>query len=71
MMDQSLTARPASSKGHCPTCGKPGEKRWRPFCSKRCADVDLGHWFGESYRIRMVEIDDDEEDMLNETGERR
>jgi endogenous inhibitor of DNA gyrase (YacG/DUF329 family) len=23
----------------------------RPFCSRRCADVDLGRWLGEAYRL--------------------
>lgn len=35
----------------CPICGKPCEARWRPFCSQRCADVDLGRWFLEAYRL--------------------
>lgn len=35
----------------CSICGKPSEPRWRPFCSKRCADVDLGRWLGEGYAI--------------------
>lgn len=39
------------SRGACPICGKPTEARWRPFCSKRCADVDLGRWLGGSYAI--------------------
>ena len=25
----------------CPTCGKPAVEEFRPFCSRRCADVDL------------------------------
>lgn len=36
---------------HCPICAKPQAARWQPFCSKRCADVDLGRWLKESYRI--------------------
>lgn len=28
----------------CPICGKPAQDRYRPFCSRRCADVDLGRW---------------------------
>jgi endogenous inhibitor of DNA gyrase (YacG/DUF329 family) len=36
--------------------------RWRPFCSKRCADVDLGRWLGEAYRIQAVEADDEDDD---------
>lgn len=35
----------------CPICGRPRTKAYRPFCSKRCADVDLGRWFGERYVI--------------------
>ena len=35
----------------CPICGKPAEPRYRPFCSRRCADVDLARWLNESYRI--------------------
>ncbi len=34
----------------CPICGKPAAEKTRPFCSPRCADVDLGRWFGEVYR---------------------
>ena len=35
----------------CPLCGKPAGEDYRPFCSKRCADLDLGRWLGERYRI--------------------
>ncbi|MGF1445884.1 MAG: DNA gyrase inhibitor YacG [Pikeienuella sp.] len=35
----------------CPICGKPRAQAWRPFCSKRCADIDLGRWFGGAYAI--------------------
>ncbi len=35
----------------CPTCGKPAEAEHQPFCSVRCANVDLGRWLSESYRI--------------------
>ncbi|MDX1401892.1 MAG: DNA gyrase inhibitor YacG [Kiloniellales bacterium] len=39
------------AKGKCPICGKPADVPNRPFCSKRCADVDLGRWLGEVYRV--------------------
>ena len=39
------------SKNACPTCGKPVAEGFEPFCSKRCADVDLGRWFKGSYAI--------------------
>jgi endogenous inhibitor of DNA gyrase (YacG/DUF329 family) len=42
----------------CPLCGRPAEPRWRPFCSRRCADIDLANWLGEAYRIPS-EADDD------------
>jgi hypothetical protein len=35
----------------CIHCGKPVVARWRPFCSKRCADLDLGRWLSGTYRI--------------------
>ena len=42
----------------CPICKKhPPEAEYRPFCSKRCADVDLGRWLTGSY---AVPVEDDE-----------
>ncbi|MDX2145004.1 MAG: DNA gyrase inhibitor YacG [Rhodospirillaceae bacterium] len=35
----------------CVRCGKPVEPRHRPFCSQRCADIDLGMWATGGYRI--------------------
>ncbi len=35
----------------CPVCGKPTDLKVKPFCSRRCADVDLGRWLNESYRV--------------------
>ncbi|WP_312525965.1 DNA gyrase inhibitor YacG [Paracoccus sp. (in: a-proteobacteria)] len=35
----------------CPICNKPAVEAYRPFCSKRCADVDLAHWLRGDYRI--------------------
>ncbi len=43
----------------CPMCGKPKEAQFRPFCSKRCADLDLGKWLNEDYRLPAVEPPDD------------
>ena len=45
----------------CPICGKPSIKRYRPFCSKRCADIDLGKWMRGDYAVASQEpIDPDE-----------
>lgn len=35
----------------CPICGKPAEEGFKPFCSKRCADIDLGRWLKGGYAI--------------------
>ena len=35
----------------CPICQKPSETNYRTFCSKRCADVDLGRWLTGSYAL--------------------
>ena len=48
-----------SSAKQCPTCGKPAEPQWRPFCSKRCADVDLNRWFTGSYAVPVIEDEDE------------
>ena len=42
----------------CPICSKKTVHRYRPFCSKRCADIDLGRWLGGSYRIAGKEEDE-------------
>ena len=41
----------------CPVCGKAVAAEYRPFCSRRCADVDLGRWLTESYRIPAEDVD--------------
>jgi endogenous inhibitor of DNA gyrase (YacG/DUF329 family) len=45
------------SVGRCPICRKPAVRRYRPFCSKRCADVDLHRWLGGTYAVPVVEED--------------
>ena len=48
--------------GKCPICGISRAQKYRPFCSKRCADLDLGQWFNEEYYIPAeedAELDDD------------
>lgn len=42
----------------CPNCGKPRDDKFKPFCSKRCADVDLSRWLNGSYAIPAAETDD-------------
>ncbi len=35
----------------CPICGKPPQAPHAPFCSRRCADMDLHRWLSEGYRV--------------------
>ncbi len=46
----------------CPTCGKPSVRAFYPFCSKRCADVDLNRWLTGGYAIPAVEDEPSSED---------
>ncbi len=39
----------------CPICGKPENERVRPFCSQRCADVDLNRWLSGVYAVPVAE----------------
>lgn len=48
------------SEGKCVICGKPKDERLKPFCSKRCADVDLNRWFSGQYAIPATEEDEGE-----------
>ena len=45
----------------CPVCGDDTAPRWRPFCSRRCADVDLGRWLTGGYAIPAADDDPDAE----------
>jgi endogenous inhibitor of DNA gyrase (YacG/DUF329 family) len=39
----------------CPICAKPADPAYRPFCSRRCADVDLQRWLTGRYAIPAVD----------------
>jgi len=43
----------------CPICGKPSQQATRPFCSKRCRDVDLNRWFSGSYVVPGADSEDE------------
>lgn len=45
---------------NCPICAKESDPKYRPFCSRRCADVDLGKWLMGSYAISDESGLDDE-----------
>ena len=46
-------------KSQCPMCGKPSLDQTRPFCSSRCANLDLGRWLDGKYRILTDETSND------------
>lgn len=41
----------------CPICAKDTDKTYRPFCSKRCADLDLAKWLGGGYALPGATVD--------------
>jgi endogenous inhibitor of DNA gyrase (YacG/DUF329 family) len=59
-MNAANENKPLASSGKCPICGKPTQKEYRPFCSKRCADVDLNRWLSGGYAIPAVESEEDD-----------
>ncbi|WP_309644411.1 DNA gyrase inhibitor YacG [Phenylobacterium sp.] len=50
----------------CPVCAKPAVADYRPFCSKRCADIDLHKWLKGGYAIPASDEDDRPEDGEHE-----
>jgi len=56
-------AKPTSAR--CPICGKPTVHEHRPFCSKRCAEIDLGRWLKGGYAVpgdTLGRIDDESDE---------
>ena len=55
-----------SQKAACPLCQQPAEALHRPFCSRRCAQLDLGKWLAGGYAIPAHEAmeDSDVETLL-------
>ena len=44
---------------NCPICSKDTDPKYRPFCSRRCGDVDLGRWLNGSYAIPADSVEDE------------
>ena len=55
----------------CPICNKPAAEPFKPFCSRRCADVDLGRWLKGGYAIpgRPAEEAGDSPDAASDSDE--
>ena len=49
----------------CPVCGKESVKEYFPFCSKRCADIDLNRWFSGVYAFPSEEGDEEDGEPLS------
>ena len=47
---------PPRSARPCPICGRPASAERRPFCSRRCADIDLGRWLKGAYALPGEEV---------------
>ncbi len=66
--ERSVTPEPKSPDQSpsrpCPICGKPLLEEYQPFCSKRCADVDLYRWLGGAYAVPADPAADDEENEI-------
>jgi endogenous inhibitor of DNA gyrase (YacG/DUF329 family) len=63
-----VTSKPR--KVRCPQCGGESiyspENPWRPFCSERCKQIDLGAWAEEKYTIPGATPTDAQDDPLAE-----
>jgi len=45
----------------CPICGRPAVQALRPFCSRRCADIDLNRWLSGAYAVPAHDDPDDDD----------
>jgi endogenous inhibitor of DNA gyrase (YacG/DUF329 family) len=55
----------------CPICKRDTDPAYRPFCSKRCADLDLSNWLTGAYAVPAAEEDEpDEGEAPPEAGDR-
>ena len=52
----------------CPVCGKPAEEKYKPFCAKRCADIDLGRWLKEGYAVPGEAVSEEDESEGSRDG---
>jgi hypothetical protein len=54
-------SEPPTPAGKCPICGRATDQQYRPFCSRRCTDVDLSRWLRGAYAIPDEAEDEDGE----------
>ena len=53
---------------NCPICGEDTVTRFRPFCSKRCADVDLAKWLNGSYSVPSQREEDTDAEEFHDNA---
>ncbi len=67
-----MTTIPASRPSKCPICSRgleaAGDIKYRPFCSRRCADVDLARWLGDGYAVAGDDVPPDAGEAENYDG---
>jgi len=67
MQQKANEKRRAAKKTRlCPICGKPASEADRPFCSRRCADIDLHRWLSGAYALPARPDDDEDDSALDE-----
>ncbi len=65
-MAEPDAANDAAPARRCPLCGKPQSPEYKPFCSRRCADVDLNRWLSGGYAIPVTDEDDEDGDRASD-----
>ncbi len=64
-----MAAQSITRKRKCPICGKPAVAERQPFCSKRCADIDLNRWLSGGYVIPAAEETPSEQEIDEASGD--
>jgi len=59
------------SAAACPICGKPRDAAFTPFCSKRCADIDLNRWLSGVYAVPTKEEEDEDGTRVRDEGDEK
>jgi len=54
------------SAAACPICGKPRDTAFKPFCSKRCSDIDLNRWLSGVYAVPTKEDEDEDGERVRD-----
>jgi uncharacterized protein len=62
-----MSERAEAPRRKCPICGKPAVPEFRPFCTRRCANVDLNRWLGGVYAVPVKDEEDEDGERKGET----